>query len=291
MRLDTHKDTKIIGVCVLSIFFSSINIDYTVVDPKYRKQGINRAILGFINNIAQEQNITKLTANIRETNEASLNSFTQAGFVPEEKTEQYKNGEQKVFVFKKVKQKDTKHFECSCGCSDFWYFWDRVRCHECLTEYKETTFISKVINFTNPFTKTKWKRTFEPSEDSYSNWEKYTKGYKYTPPVYNNTNPIGYSANHVKKDDEVVENEKSNSKKVIDKKVDIDKIPKVDKKIIEETVDVIEKEIKVIKIKKTPVVHKFIQVPGNFVKVIKSMKPSNFSLYHDENDDKGEEYD
>lgn len=300
VRLDTHKDPKIIGVCVLSIFFSSINIDYTIVDPKYRKQGINRAVLEFIDNIAQEQNITKLTANIRETNEASLNSFTQAGFIPEEKTELYKNGDQKVFVFKKVKQKNTKHFECDCGCSDFWYFWDRVRCHECLAEYKETSFISKVINFTNPFTKTKWKRTFVPCDDSYSNWDKHTKGYKYTPPVYNNTNPIGYGANHTKKDDEEpVENERSNSKKLEEKEVEkkvekttVDKkVEEIDNKVIEETLDivedkdVVEEKSKVIEIKKTPTVSKFVQVPGDFVKVIKETNPSNFSRYFSDDDD------
>lgn len=279
VRKDTVKDADIIAACVVSIFFSSINIDYTVVDPKYRKQGINRAILDFINNIAQEQNITKLTANIRETNEASLNSFAQAGFIPEEKTEQYKNGEQKVFVFKKVKQKNTKHFECDCGCSDFWYFWDRVRCHECLAEYKETTFISKVINFTNPFVKTKWKRTFDPCNDSYTNWEKHVKGYKYTPPTYNNTNPIGFGANHVKKDEEIVENEKANCKKVDEK-------PKVDEKIIEETLDIVddkevdEKEKKVIKIRETPTVNKFVQVDKNFVKIVKNTKPVDCTPYY-----------
>lgn len=186
VRTDDNK-SDVIAVCVITDTKNFINIDYTVVDEKYRGKGINKSIIEFVENIAIDSNIGRLTANIRNSNESSLLSFTRNGFIPEEKTETYKNGDIKVFVSKYLELKDDDHFTCDCGGDDFWFFWNRVRCKKCLSEYRETTFISKLIQFKTPFVRNKWVRKFNYDSNTYEDWTKKVE-YKYTyVPLINNT--------------------------------------------------------------------------------------------------------
>lgn len=193
VRTDDKK-SKLLAVCVITFTKNFINIDYTVVDKEYRGKGINGSIIRFVDDVAKDSKINKLTANIRSSNESSLLSFTKNGFIPDENTETYKNGDIKVFVTKYLELKNEDNFVCDCGNDDFWFFWDRVRCKKCLTEYKETSFISKLIQSKTPWVRNKWMRKFNYELNSYNNWYKKCS-YNYKPITYNN----------IKKDDKKLE--------------------------------------------------------------------------------------
>lgn len=93
----------LVGVSIFRMSDDKINIDYVAIDKEYRRKGINRAINNLIEDIAVSNFIDYLTANIRETNLNSINSFTRCGFeVDENKVCKYSNGDVKVHVRKNL---------------------------------------------------------------------------------------------------------------------------------------------------------------------------------------------
>lgn len=62
--------------------------------------------------------------------------------------------------------------KCECGNTEFWYFWDRVRCPKCLNEYKTTEMVYREDE--NHITRIaeNWARKFNNETHIYSNWEK-----------------------------------------------------------------------------------------------------------------------
>ena len=65
--------------------------------------------------------------------------------------------------------------KCECGNSEFWYFWDRVRCPKCLNEYKMTEKIISLDEYTEMKKEEKWLRRFNNETHSYGHWEKWNK--------------------------------------------------------------------------------------------------------------------
>lgn len=63
--------------------------------------------------------------------------------------------------------------KCECGNTQFWYFWDRVRCPHCHNEYKLTNFVLNFGGNVNQVTYSgeKWVRRFNNETHEYSNWE------------------------------------------------------------------------------------------------------------------------
>ena len=104
VRSDTVNNPYIMGVSIFRMYDDKINIDYVAIDKEYRRKGINRAINLLIEDIAMGNYIDYLTANIRETNCNSINSFLKCGFeVNENKRFKYKNGDIKIHVFKRLR--------------------------------------------------------------------------------------------------------------------------------------------------------------------------------------------
>jgi ribosomal protein S18 acetylase RimI-like enzyme len=93
----------LIGVSIIKMIDDKINIDYVAIDKEYRRKGINRVINNLVEEIALANYIDYLTANIRETNINSINSFTRCGFeVDKNRVCKYNNGDVKVHVIKKL---------------------------------------------------------------------------------------------------------------------------------------------------------------------------------------------
>lgn len=93
----------LVGVSIFRMSDDKINIDYVAINKEYRRKGINRAINNLIEDIAVSNFIDYLTANIRETNLNSINSFTRCGFsVDENRVRKYSNGDIKIHVWKKL---------------------------------------------------------------------------------------------------------------------------------------------------------------------------------------------
>lgn len=93
----------LLGVSIFSLLEDKIHINYVAIDKEYRRKGINRAINELIEDIARGNYIDYLTANIREKNLNSINSFTKCGFeINTNRMCKYQNGDVKVHVFKKI---------------------------------------------------------------------------------------------------------------------------------------------------------------------------------------------
>ena len=60
--------------------------------------------------------------------------------------------------------------KCECGNTEFWYFWDRVRCTSCLNEYKTTEFIVSESEYNSIKIEERWIRRFNSETHQYSNW-------------------------------------------------------------------------------------------------------------------------
>lgn len=104
VRLEKGYQIKtLIAVSIFSILEDKINIDYVTINKEYRKRGINKNINCLIEEIALGNYIDYLTANIRETNINSINSFLKCGFeICEDRKFKYKNGDPKFHVFKRL---------------------------------------------------------------------------------------------------------------------------------------------------------------------------------------------
>jgi hypothetical protein len=62
--------------------------------------------------------------------------------------------------------------KCECGSTEFWYFWDRVRCPHCLNEYKQTEWVYHEDEHYDVRITEKWTRKFNNETHEYSNWKK-----------------------------------------------------------------------------------------------------------------------
>lgn len=78
------------------------HIVYTVVNPTYRGMGLNQLMLDYLYEHMEFDSYRYIIANIRESNEKSLNSFFKNGFlVSKSYSKPYKNGEKKIRVYRK----------------------------------------------------------------------------------------------------------------------------------------------------------------------------------------------
>ena len=103
VRIEGTNIPCLIGVSMFKMLDDKINIDYVAIDKEFRRRGINRSINELIEEIATGNYIDLLTANIRETNTNSINSFLKCGFVIcNNEVLKYNNGEIKIHVYKKI---------------------------------------------------------------------------------------------------------------------------------------------------------------------------------------------
>jgi len=80
---------------------------FTLIDEYYRGNGYNQILLNFVYEKAAEHgNVKKILASIRESNIPSLKSFEKNGYsISKLKQKPYKNGEEKIRVYKFVFRK------------------------------------------------------------------------------------------------------------------------------------------------------------------------------------------
>jgi len=103
MNEPNNIHNPLMAVSIFKLHQDKININYVAVCKDFRKKGINRAINKFIEDIARSNYIDFLTANIREKNINSINSFLGCGFlINENRKFKYKNGDGKIHIYKKI---------------------------------------------------------------------------------------------------------------------------------------------------------------------------------------------
>lgn len=80
-----------------------IRLLYTLVNPNFRRRGINSLIKKAVEELAKECGVSYLYAHVRENNKASLHSLLKSGFeVIDEGATFYKNGDKKIALRKMV---------------------------------------------------------------------------------------------------------------------------------------------------------------------------------------------
>ena len=63
--------------------------------------------------------------------------------------------------------------KCECGNTEFWCFWDRVRCPKCLNEYKQTEMVYREDENHITRMSENWLRRFNNETHEYGHWEKW----------------------------------------------------------------------------------------------------------------------
>ena len=71
-----YKNDKLIGIIVFEDIFNRFEIDYIVVDSKYRRQGIASKLLEYLINMNPEN----ITLEVRENNNSAINLYKKYGF-------------------------------------------------------------------------------------------------------------------------------------------------------------------------------------------------------------------
>ena len=94
---------QIIGLIIYKMKDGKIHINYTAVDSSRRLEGINTKMLQEIERIANDNNISVITTNVRSGNQSSINSFIKSGFQINTNYDlYYPDGERKIPLFKRL---------------------------------------------------------------------------------------------------------------------------------------------------------------------------------------------
>lgn len=96
-----YDNNILIATDIFRMKDGKIHLNYSAVDEKYRNKGINKMMKYFIIDFAKKNNCTVITANVRESNIASINSFLSTGFTMNTKYDdlKYPDGEKKIPFF------------------------------------------------------------------------------------------------------------------------------------------------------------------------------------------------
>ena len=80
-----YIDNNIVGVIVYEDIYNRFEVDYIVVDSKYRRQGIGKKLLENLINL----NPDNITLEVREDNIEAINLYKKMGFEIVSKREKY----------------------------------------------------------------------------------------------------------------------------------------------------------------------------------------------------------
>jgi len=95
-----YDGDKLIGVSIFRMKDGKIHMNYGVVDPEYRNQGINKKMKLRIIEIGRENGCTVITSNVRQSNIASLKSQQSLGFKINDRVDlSYPDGEKKLPLY------------------------------------------------------------------------------------------------------------------------------------------------------------------------------------------------
>lgn len=99
MHIITYKDSIIKGVLVYSLIYDRIEIDYIIVDEKYRNHGIATKLLNYV---IENNNISNITLEVRESNVIAINFYEKNGFKKTAIRKNYYKNEDAILMIKKI---------------------------------------------------------------------------------------------------------------------------------------------------------------------------------------------
>ena len=99
MHIITYKDSIIKGVLVYSLIYDRVEIDYIIVDEKYRNHGIATKLLNYV---IENNNISNITLEVRESNVIAINFYEKNGFKKAAIRKNYYKNEDAILMIKKI---------------------------------------------------------------------------------------------------------------------------------------------------------------------------------------------
>lgn len=96
----TVKDIAV-GFIDASISFDEADINYIIIDEKYRRNGLAAEL---ISNLIRINKLTKINIEVRESNTTALKFYHQLGFVKIRTIKNYYNNENAIFLIKEISQ-------------------------------------------------------------------------------------------------------------------------------------------------------------------------------------------
>ena len=99
MHIITYKDSIIKGVLVYSLIYDRVEIDYIIVDEKYRNHGIATKLLNYV---IENNNISNITLEVRESNVIAINFYEKNGFKKAALRKNYYKNEDAILMIKKI---------------------------------------------------------------------------------------------------------------------------------------------------------------------------------------------
>ena len=81
LLLVAYEDRKLIGYLILYFVLEEGEIARIAVIPEYRRQGVGARMLLELEDLCEDNGITKLLLDVRESNETAISFYTSYGFV------------------------------------------------------------------------------------------------------------------------------------------------------------------------------------------------------------------
>lgn len=75
-----EMDNRVVGYCIVYYVLDEVEIARVAVDDKVRRQGIGRGLLDYTVACCQEQQITRMLLDVRESNEDAIAFYRKYGF-------------------------------------------------------------------------------------------------------------------------------------------------------------------------------------------------------------------
>ena len=99
IRVLVYDDITIKGVLVYYLIYDRIEIEYIIVDNKFRHKGIATKLLNFME--TNNKNISNITLEVRESNSIAIEFYLKNGFVKCAKRKNYYGDEDGILMIKK----------------------------------------------------------------------------------------------------------------------------------------------------------------------------------------------
>lgn len=94
------EEEAIKGVLLYQYIYERIEIDYIVVDKKYRNLGIATKLLNYMEN--KYPNVNNITLEVRESNKEAINFYLKNGFKEVTKRKNYYTDEDGILMIKNL---------------------------------------------------------------------------------------------------------------------------------------------------------------------------------------------
>lgn len=100
LKVLIYEEDIIKGILIYQYMYDRIEIDYIIVDTKYRNLGIATKLLNFIE--TKYNNIDNITLEVRESNKSAIKFYLKNGFKEVTKRKNYYKDEDGILMIKNL---------------------------------------------------------------------------------------------------------------------------------------------------------------------------------------------